>query len=262
MRDFLDVLAESAEKTVENGYYKIKGVQRRNGESGLSLKKSIAKCSRNPVVAEFKRSSPSRKIAVGREIDALDAVSAMQRGGASGISVITEPRHFGGSLFDFRLIRENVAAPLLMKDFIVAFSQIEAAGRVGANAVLLIQALFDRGYCEGGLDEFIEYAHSLGAEVLLETHTADEFQRASASSADLIGINNRDLRTLATDLDTTPSILCKLDKGSRLVVSESGIESPQHIRFLRSAGANAFLVGTAVMLSTDIEAKVRELVGA
>ena len=149
-----------------------------------------------------------------------------------------------------------------MKDFIISHIQIDIAHQLGADAVLLIQSLFDRGYCNLGLDEMITYAHSRNIEVLLETHTDDEFSRALTSQADLVGINNRDLKTLDVDLNTTHRLLKKNASDGRIIVSESGIKSPENIRSLRMSGATAFLVGSAVMSSRDIEGKVRQLVEA
>jgi indole-3-glycerol phosphate synthase len=226
-----------------------------------SFRKAILRCDRNPVITEVKLASPSRNT-IRENIDTVEVASAMLRGGAVGISVLTEPKHFKGSLERFFRIRESINAPLLMKDFIVNRVQIDAASRFGADAILLIQAFFDRNYCDSSLNEMIEYAHSFRLEVLLETHDEDEFRKAIITDADLIGINNRDLRTLATDLNVTQEILKKNVNCSRVIVSESGIESPEDLRFLRTAGAHAFLVGTAVMSANNIEEKVRELTEA
>lgn len=149
-----------------------------------------------------------------------------------------------------------------MKDFIISQVQVDAAHRIGASAILLIHALFERKYCAISLDEMIKYAHSYDIEVLLEAHTEDEFQRAVTSDADLIGINNRDLRTLTVDLRVTENILRKHGQNDHVIVSESGIESAKDVRFLRSAGAKALLVGSSVMTAQNIEEKVRELVEA
>ena len=141
-------------------------------------------------------------------------------------------------------------------------SQINSAAGLGANAVLLIQAIYDRGYGELSIDEMVALAHSKGLEVILETHTEKEFITAIESKADLVGINNRDLSTLKIDLNTTKEILQKVNSKGKLVVSESGIKSPFDIRFLRGCGASAFLVGSSVMLTDNIELKIKEFVNA
>jgi indole-3-glycerol phosphate synthase len=149
-----------------------------------------------------------------------------------------------------------------MKDIVLSPVQLEAASRIGADAILLIQALFDRGCCECDVPEMIREAHSRNLEVLLETHSEDEFRRAVASHADLVGINNRNLATLAVDLNVTRKILRNIDVDGKVVVSESGIRNPADIRFLRESGARAFLIGSAIMACEDVEAKVKEFVQA
>ncbi len=257
MRDFLDVSARNAKRTVESGYYQAEMVE----HTRRSLKDGIVNCKANPIISEIKISSPTRDVARG-DVDVADTASAMKRGGAAGISVITEPKYFKGSLRNFKLVRERVPLPLLMKDFVVSQAQVEAASKIGADTILLIQAFFDRDYCDRSLEEMIEHAHSYEIEVLLEVHTAEEFQSALQSNADLIGINNRNLKTLTLDIRVTEEILKRHCPHEKIVVSESGIASPSHIRFLRGAGAKAFLVGTAVMSAHNVEEKVRELVEA
>lgn len=186
----------------------------------------------------------------------------MENGGATGISVLTEPKHFSGSLSYLAKVREAVKLPILMKDIIINPIQLEAASRIGANVVLLIEALFEREYCECSLDEMITQAHSRHLEVLLETHSEDEFQSAIETDADLIGINNRDLRTLKVDLEITERILKKHESNDKVVVSESGVMTPADLLFLRGCGAQAFLIGSSIMMADNIETKVKEFVTA
>jgi indole-3-glycerol phosphate synthase len=181
----------------------------------------------------------------------------MEAGGAIGISVLTEPERFGGSLQALAQVKRSVRIPVLMKDIIVDKAQIETAAHIGADVVLLIHsAVTDK------VDELIDFAHYFGLEVLLETHTIGQFKAALATKADLIGINNRDLKTLKVDLNVTARVLAKTRPNGRIVVSESGIETADHVRFLRRCGADAFLVGSSIMLAEDIKQKVRELVMA
>lgn len=258
MTDFLDTVVRSVRESIESGYYRVNPAEHEK----KSLKSSILNCGRNPIITEVKPASPSRGV-IRKDIEVTNLVSSMQRGGAVGISVLTELRYFQGSLNTLGMIRKISAIPLLMKDFVISSIQVDAASNIGADAILLIQALFDRGYCDQNLDEMIKSAHSYGLEVLLEVHTWEEFRRTITSHADLLGINNRDLTTLDVDLHVTEEILKKYNHhGSSVIVSESGIESPVHIRSLRNAGAQAFLVGTAVMSAHNVEEKVRELVEA
>ncbi len=259
MPDFLDTLAQNAKETVLSGYYK--RLTPTSAAFAASLKKAITQTKAVAVITEIKVASPSAGT-IRKHVSPKEIAAAMAKGGATGISVLTEPKHFNGSLSYLAQVRESVQLPILMKDFIISPKQLDAAQQIGANAVLLIQALFDRGYCEFGLGEMIEQTHSRGIEVLLETHNADEFQRAVHSNADLIGINNRDLGTLKVDLNVTKGILEKNVANGKVVVSESGINSATDIRFLRRCGAKAFLVGSAIMLVDDVEAKVKEFVQA
>ncbi|GAF92707.1 unnamed protein product, partial [marine sediment metagenome] len=257
MTDFLDTLARDAEKTVGEGYY----VALEGKHKPRSLKKAILEFNYAPIIAEIKLASPS--LGLIREDTGLGRIaSSMRDGGAVAISVLTEPKNFGGSLGTFIKVRKSVELPLLMKDIIIKHAQIDTAFSIGADAILLIKALFDRGYCECDISDMIEYAHSKGLEVLLEAHTEDEFSSALDTESDIVGINNRDLRTLKVNINITRRILRKVDPKRKVVVSESGIMVPQDIRLLHSSGAQAFLVGSAIMAVDDIEGKVRELVTA
>ncbi|WP_455367273.1 indole-3-glycerol-phosphate synthase [[Eubacterium] cellulosolvens] len=261
MNDVLDTLAQDAVKTIESGYYRLDLNTQVERPKNQTLSYCINRCVNNPIITELKFSSPSG-FASETPLNIEDIAASMIRGGATAISVITEPNNFKGSLHTLIRVRKFTHTPLLMKDFIISQVQLDIARQLGADAVLFIQSLFDRGYSKLSLDEMITYAHSRNIEVLLETHTRDEFRRALASQADLVGINNRDLKTLDVDLNTTLRLLKKNNPGGRIIVSESGIKSPEHIRLLRRSGATAFLVGGAVMSSRDIEGKVRQLVEA
>jgi indole-3-glycerol phosphate synthase len=258
MADFLDILALDAKKSVMEGYYTVTA---EDEHKFVSLKKSIIEFTRAPIITEIKLASPS--LGTIRE-DAVveDLASEMMAGGAVAISVLTEFKHFMGSLKLFIKVRKRVGLPLLMKDIILARAQIDAAYAIGADTILLIKALFDRGYCECSISNMIEYAHSKGIEVLLETHREDEFSSALETEADLVGINNRDLRTLKVDISTTRRILEKVDPKGRIIVSESGIKNSSDIPILRNAGAQAFLIGSVIMLAEDSKKKVREFVSA
>ncbi len=257
MRDFLDTLARDAAATVKSGYYKSVQPSKPNK---ASLREAILTAEKKPVIAELKAASPSRGI-IKAKFDPGEVGRAMANGGAVGISVLTEPKHFNGSLSSLTAVRNRVPLPILMKDIVVDASQLDAASAGGANAVLLIQAVFDRGYVSCGLPEMVAKARSKNLEVLLEVHTGEEFSRALQTGADMIGINNRNLATLKVDLNVTKNILSAF-KSSKVVVSESGINSPLDVRFLRICGAQAFLIGSSIMTARDIEAKVRGFVNS
>ena len=157
-------------------------------------------------------------------------------------------------------IRNAVKIPMLMKDITIDKIQIDAAKNMGADYFLLIQSLFDKKLIPD-MDELIDYGHKNGLKVLVEAHTLEEFDNASNTNADIIGINNRNLDTLKIDLNTTKHILEKSDY-SKIVISESGIRTQEDIRFLHKCGADAYLVGSSIMQTDDIQTAVQNLVNA
>ncbi len=258
MSDFMDVLARVAQITIESEYYdKIEA----NENVPVSLRQAILDCKVNPVIAEIKSASPSAGV-IRKNAKPNAIATAMEKGGAVALSVLTEPKQFDGSLEALAQARKAVKLPILMKDIILSPMQIQAASKLGANAVLLIKTLFDRGYSGKTIDEMINGAHMMGLEVLLETHTQAEFVSALKTDADLIGINNRNLATLKVDLHTTKDILQAIKPKNKVIVSESGINTIADLLFLRESGASAFLIGSAIMKSDNIEQKVREFVDA
>jgi indole-3-glycerol phosphate synthase len=259
MPSFLEILAREAKERAASNYYKcVKNVS----FNSISLKNTILKSKNTPIIAEIKKCSPSIGDLVN-EIDIKKVALEMEMGGAAGISILTEPKRFKGSLNDLIEARKQVKLPILMKDIIVSFVQIEAAANAGANAILLIKSLFEKELCKLNLEETIDYAHSLNLEVLLETHTEGEFDSAIKTKADLIGINNRNLETLEVNLNVSKRILSrKIDFNNKVIVSESGIKSLEDIQNLRKLGAHAFLIGSSIITSKNIKEKVREYANA
>lgn len=258
MADFLDVLAKDAKETINKGYYK---VSTQISLPPISLKKAILESHNLPIITEIKAASPSSGV-IRKNFDPEKVAGDMEKGGAIGISVLTEPKHFKGSLTSLTKVRKAVKLPILMKDIIISPTQLETASKIGANAVLLIAALFERGYCECDVQAMIAQAQSKNLEVLLETHNENEFRFAIDSNADLIGINNRDLGTFKVDLGVTKRILEKNDAHGKIIVSESGVKTLTDLRFLNECGANAFLIGSAIMAAGNIEEMVKEFVAA
>ena len=258
MVDYVAGLAEKARARVERGYYD-------NAQTGKlssrSLVETIQRLERTPVITEIKFASPSAgKI---REVqDPLKIAMEMLKGGACAISVLTDPDDFHGNLETLATLSRAVDAPLIMKDIIVSPIQIQAAARAGARAVVLISELFSRRLTDEPLDGLVGEANHLGVEVLLEANSPPEFGRLRTHQPDLYGINNRNLSTFELDLSTTERVLAVNGQLDHPVVSESGIVHPGDIVRLKRAGASAFLVGTSIMKSSNIESKVRELVNA
>ena len=193
------------------------------------------------VIAEIKRRSPS-KGEIAPSLDAVLQARAYEAAGAEAISVLTEPDRFGGSLDDLRAVAAAVDLPVLRKDFIVDPCQVWEAADAGAAAVLLIAAALPSGSLGALLDE----CHDCGLDALVEVHDSDELERAYSVGASMMGVNNRDLRTLDVDLSVTEE-LGALIGSCVLFVSESGIGAPRDARRVRAAGAQAILVGEALL---------------
>lgn len=258
MVDYIAGLALRAGARVGRGYY---DSVERGRRSGKSLVETIRKVVNTPVITEVKFASPSAGKIRDHE-DPLQIARAMLKGGACAISVLTDPEDFQGHLDTLVTLSRQVDVPLVMKDIVVSAAQVRAAARAGASAVVLISELYSRGLTDEPLDDLVREANGLGVEVLLEANSPEEFRKLPEHKPDLYGINNRNLSTFQVDLSTTERVLAMNRNASRPVVSESGIESARDIVRLKKAGAEAFLVGTSVMKSSDMEAKVRELVNA
>lgn len=207
------------------------------------------------LIAEFKRRSPSAgDLRPG--VGVADTVRAYERGGAAALSILTEERQFGGSLHDLRAAREASDLPILRKDFVVDPYQLYESAANGADAVLLIVAALD----DETLVRLLRTAESLGLEVLVESHDADEVTRALAAGAEIIGVNNRDLRTFTVDHDLAARLRPSIPD-DRLVVAESGIRNAADVARLRAAGVDAMLVGETLMRAPDPTAALRALRG-
>jgi indole-3-glycerol phosphate synthase len=254
--DILDKIARDVRRTVDAGYYRVPD---QPTHTPVSLRAAILQHPQTPIIAEVKFASPSHGTIRSAE-NPEQIARQMVAGGAAALSVLAEPTHFGGHLENLRAVRKAVQAPVLMKDFVLSSEQLHAARALGADAILFIVALFDRHYCEGELPAMVKQAHTLGLEVLVEAYTEQEFRTALNSDADLLGINNRDLRSMAVDLGNTERILQRVNARGRLVVSESGIETPADIARLRATGAHAFLIGASIMRAPNIAEAVQRLV--
>lgn len=256
MPDFLAKLVEDARRRVSAGYYDV--TEALNHEP-TSLKRAIRAAERNAIIAEIKPISPARG-PLRPEINPVEAAVKLAKGGAVALSVLTEPDNFGGNIHNLAAVRQSVILPLLMKDIIIDEAQILAGRRSGADCILLIESVFSEHSTES-TDKMIQDAHRNSLEVLLEVHNEDELGRALGSEADIIGINNRNLTTLETDLRTTTSLLEKrATRTTKLLISESGFESASDIRKVKPAAVDGFLIGSSIMLATDLESKVREFV--
>ena len=207
------------------------------------------------LIAEFKRRSPSRgELGMGRDL--VGMVKEYEEAGAAALSVLCDGAFFGGSLADLVTARGAVGLPALRKDFIIDRCQIaESSGSEGPDAVLLIAAAL-----EGELRSLRELAAACGQAALVEVHDEAELDRALESGAEIIGINNRDLRTFELSLETTARLRPRIPDDVT-VVAESGVYARDDVVRLRDAGVHAMLVGEALMTAGDVGGKIGELLG-
>ncbi len=207
------------------------------------------------VIAEHKRSSPSKGV-IGTGAPLETIVDAYERGGAAALSVLTEGHWFGGSLDDLRAARAAVELPILRKDFIVDPYQVYEAAAAGADALLLIVAALH----PEDLKVLFREARGLDLDVLVEIHDEEELEIALDADAEVLGINNRDLRDFSVDLQRTFELLADVPAG-KIVVSESGIATREQLDELEEVGVDAVLVGEMLMRADDVESALRDLAG-
>ena len=225
---------------------------------GQAFEEALARDHKNAtarVIAECKRRSPSRGI-LRADYDPAAHARAYADAGAAAISVLTEPTFFDGSPAHLREVRAAVTLPLLRKDFIVTEYQLIEAAVLGADAVLLIVGALD----QPGLAALLRAAQGLSLAALVEIHDSNELQRAIDAGARVIGVNSRNLRTLAVDPEVFGRVAEQLPRGTRKV-AESGIRTSDDIARLSAIGYDAFLVGERLIAQPDPGAALRELVG-
>lgn len=206
------------------------------------------------IIAEIKRASPS-KGDIQMNVDPAAQALEYEIHGAHAISVLTDTTFFKGSMDDLRAVRQVVDLPILCKDFIIDKIQINQAKAAGANIILLIVAALD--YTQ--LSTLYDYAIKLGLEVLVEVHNEDEMEKALNINAQMIGINNRNLKTFHVDLQTTADLASMVTDSNVILISESGIVSREDVLTIEKAGANAILVGETLMRSTDLKTTFKDL---
>ena len=205
------------------------------------------------VIAEVKKASPSKGV-IRPDFHPAQIAGSYERGGAACLSVLTDVDFFQGSDDYLQQARTACALPVLRKDFTVDPYQVVEARAIGADCILLIAACLD----DARLTGLNDLAHDLGMDVLIEVHDGEELERALQTDNRLIGINNRNLRTFEVSLETTLDLLQRIPQG-RLVVTESGILTPDDVQQMRSHDVHAFLVGEAFMRADDPGAKLTEL---
>lgn len=215
---------------------------------------ALADRSKTSIIAEFKRASPSREV-INDSLEPARAATRYRDGGAAAISVLTEEDFFKGSLDDLRAAREAVDIPILRKDFIFDEFQILESAAAGANAILLIVAALSRAQ----LETLHKVTHEFGMDALVEVHNIEELRTAAEMGAEIIGVNNRDLRTFAVSLDVSRELIRHAPENT-LMVAESGLRDHKDIVGLKSIGYSGFLIGETLMRSKDPVNGLRQLI--
>lgn len=206
------------------------------------------------IIAEHKRRSPS-KATINHNLSVEEVVKGYENAGASGISVLTDSQYFGGSLEDLVLAKASVNTPLLRKEFIIDEYQILEAKANGADAILLIAAILTKAE----IKLLSEFAHSIALEVLLEVHNVEELEKSIMPSLDIIGVNNRNLKTFEVSLQTSIDLVTQIPNDF-VKISESGLTTTDDIRLLKSYGFQGFLIGENFMKTDDPGAALEQFI--
>jgi indole-3-glycerol phosphate synthase len=256
MRDIPDILARIAAYKVDE----VAAIDRQAVENSLKdtpatrgFLTALQNASQPALICEVKKASPSKGV-IREDFDPVAIAQAYEAGGAACLSVLTDGPGFQGSKEIFNVVRTATDLPLLRKDFMIDPLQVREARAMGADAILVILAMTNDTVSKSLIDE----AHALGMDALVETHDADELTRAIALGATLIGINNRDLRTFETSLETFDRLALSVP-AEALLVAESGIFTRHDIARLKESGAQAYLIGESLMRQDDVEAATRAL---
>ena len=231
---------------------------RQKAETHRETKRSLRDALSGPklnLICELKKASPSEGV-IRAQFDPTAIAKEFESAGAAAISVLTERKYFEGNPEYLKALRPVTTVPLLRKDFILEDYQIYEAALLGADAFLIIVGLV----LNEQLKKMLIIAKHLNLEVLVEIHTAEELECALKAGSEIIGINNRDLKTLKIDLSVSERLIKRIPKGI-IAVIESGVESREQITHFQSLGAHNFLVGTALMKSINIKEKINELLG-
>lgn len=205
------------------------------------------------LIAEVKRKSPSAG-PIREPFNPAEIARAYEAAGAQAVSCLMDAKFFGGGEEQWNAVRASVSLPMLYKEFVIDPRQIFHAEALGASAVLLIAAVLS----DAELKKFIRLTEASGMTPLAEVHTEEEMKRAVAAGARCIGINNRNLKTFETKIETTQA-LCRLAPQGGTLISESGIRTAEDVRMLRESGISAVLVGESLLRQTDIRTAVRDL---
>ncbi len=257
--DFLNAMADYKHEALKanTAYYEnlksnLKSKPHRRHEI---FKKAISNPKQINLIAEIKKASPSAGL-IREDFDAKKIAKIYVEHHAQAISVLTEDKYFLGKFAYLQQISESCKVPTLMKDFIVHEYQIYEGAFNGASAILLIAAMLS----DSQMKDLMDVAHALGLDCLVEVHDEKEIERALKAEAQIIGVNNRDLRSLKVDLANGLRMIPRIPQG-KIIVAESGLNTSDDVRKVHEAGAHAVLIGEAFMRAPDIGAKIKEIMG-
>jgi len=219
-----------------------------------TFKERVSSSNTMSIISEIKRSSPS-KGEINSKVDPVAQAKQYKAHGATAISVLTDKPFFNGSIDDLKAVRKAVNLPILCKDFIIHPIQIDRAKAAGANIILLIVAALS----DSQLKELYQYAESLNLEILVEVHNEEEMDRALTLNPDIIGINNRNLKTFEIDIATTEKLAKMVSNPDTILISESAMKTKEDVIRVKNVGARAILVGETLMRSKDLAKTFEEL---
>ncbi len=231
-------------------------MEARSSRGSHTLREALSDRSQINIIAEFKKASPSKGV-INDGVDPAEIAKQYQAGGAAAISVLTEEDHFKGSLDDLRAVRGVVDIPILRKDFIFDPFQIREAAAAGADAILLIAAMLDDSQLQ---DLAVIAEEGFGLDALIEVHTLGELERVSQLEPKLIGVNNRDLKTFDVSVDVSRKLI-KHMPADLVAVTESGLQTHNDLKELKTIGYSGFLIGEALMRTGDPADELRRLRG-
>ena len=255
--DFLKTIAQHKLELIasKNAYYEnlIKNMRPTGQQRYEIFKKAISKKGQINLIAEIKKASPSAGL-IREDFNATQIAGIYIKNKAAAISVLTEEKYFLGKFAYLELVSENCPVPVLMKDFIIHEYQIYEGLFYGASAILLIVAMLT----DKEIKALMKVAHSLGLDCLVEVHDEQELRRAVDVGAEIIGVNNRNLKSLKVDLNNCLELIPQIPQGI-VIVAESGLKTHEDIRKVQEAGAHAVLIGETFMSSPDIGAKIKEV---
>lgn len=224
-------------------------------EKRLPIRGFLKKSKKIQLIAELKKASPLKGI-IREDFVPVKLAKICEENGADALSILTDEKYFKGSLDYINLVKEAAGIPILRKDFIIDEYQVIESRACGADAVLLLASIL--GYKD--IQRFLDLSRDFGLKCLVEVHSDDDLKMVLDTSAEIVGINNRDLKTFTVDIKNTERLISKIP-GEKVIVSESGISKRADVKYMEGLGIDAVLIGTAIMSAEDVGAKIRELLG-